>query len=621
MSPLWFLVPAVGIGVWLTLGRPLAGSSEPQVEGKRGPLFGLRRWARAVLFLLAWTVIVSAVLSSWTKSGPRVILTEGSNEELVTDLEARKPREVVALDGGRWSEKLPAVEPREDLAVWLDETSVGVQDPIEVLGWGLHAWDWKRLELSVSRFEPPGKPLGLTEIVWPREVSLGAAVEVVGRLAGEGPHQVRLVGPGGVEDATEFDAGSDPTGFRVEAVPRIVGRTIYRLEIEDSDQNVEQREIALWVRESSFPAVLWIEQAPSFESREVRNWLTALGASIAVGSQITRGRSRWQQANFEPALETPKSQNSTLAVDLGRVDLLVIDPESWRRLGAPDRKRIEVEVSDSGLGVLVLNGGGVVGDIEDLPIAGLVPEEGPIGAIVPLGETSGDRWSGEPRPVHLTWDGAEDRVPPLLGLGHGWRDSATVHPLVVQPGGSSLVAWQTVGKGRVAGSRIHDTYSWILGGEAAHHRSFWSLLLRELARPVSGERWRLRAGPVLLDQPLDVWLDTGELEPEIFLIEPSGVRSRLSPWQELIGWRVTVHPREAGWHRVESAHSQTWVYVSAPTQWIDWDRAQRFRATSAASLGGQETQRTTGSRAPWFFVVGLLLLVLVWVDERLSWAL
>ncbi|MBZ0112868.1 MAG: hypothetical protein K8J08_10435 [Thermoanaerobaculia bacterium] len=600
MNSLWIVLAAACVGAFLTFAGPLGRS--PGGRSTRSAL-------RAALFLLAWLALIAATLfHRETATGPRVLLTEGSNEVAVRALEVRAPGRVVALDGRDWTGILPTIESRRDLAAWLAE-SQDPSAPVEVLGWGLHAWDWTRLDLAVSRFEPPSPATGITEIAWPRELQLGAPLEVVGRLSAEGLSQVRLIGPAGEEAATEIDgvpaAGSgaapEATWFRLQAVPRTTGRLIYELEVDSPGQGPSRREIAVWVRQPSLPAVLWLEAAPTFESRAVRDWLTALGAPVAVSSQISRGRSRWQYANLERGASV---EGEVSTGDLSRFDLLVVDPPSWRRLSRSAREEIETEVRGSGLGILVLTDPETVLDGTDLPLRGFAVEDGP---------------NEPPHPLHLSWDEAAPGVPPLVGSGQGWRIDDTILPLVFEEGGSTVVAWRQMGAGRVAASRLRETYPWILGGEATHHRSFWSRILEELARPLAGERWSWRSGPVLLDQPLDVSLETAESKPEIDLVEPSDQRSRLAAWQELDGWRLTLHPREAGWHRLETADSGTWFFVSRPDAWMDWDRAARTRATEARRVA-VETLDADWPKDRLFAVLGILLLALVWADERLAWS-
>jgi hypothetical protein len=387
----------------------------------------------------------------------------------------------------------------------------------------------------------------------------------------------------------------------LQAVPRTTGRLIYELEVESPGRDPSRREIAVWVREPLLPAVLWLEAAPTFESRAVRDWLTAVGAPVAVSSQITRGRSRWQQANLERGTSL---EPEVASGDLSRFDLLVVDPSSWRRLSRSAREKIEADVRRHGLGILMLTDPETILEGGDLPIRGFVAEEGPIPS---------------PHPLHLSWHGAASVVPPVLGSGEGWRVDDTVYPLVFEEGGSTVVAWRAVGAGRVAASRLSETYSWMLVGEATHHRNLWSRILEELARPVAGERWSWRSGPVLLDQPLEVYLETGESQPEIDLIEPSGQRSRLAPWQEIDGWRLTLHPRELGWHRLATPDGGTWFLVSPAGPWLDWDRAARARATEA-NLVALEPSDSGWPRDRLLALLGSLLLALVWADERRGWS-
>ncbi len=577
------LLLAAGIGFWLTRG-------------------GRRAW----LYVAACSLLSGAVLSDRTPSGAWVLLTEGSSEAQRAALGSRptEPARILDLASPHRTRELPGAETRRDLAYWFRSAQ---EEPtsVEVFGWGLHAWDWRRLDRSVDRFEPPGPLRGLSEIYWSRQLRLGEPLELSGFLRQEGT--LRLIGPAGEEDAASIEVteGVDGAAFRLGTVPRAAGRLLFRLQFESSDGTISTRDIPVAVEPAQTPAVLWLESAPSFESRAVRNWLTDLGAPVAVGARITRGRDRWQQANLglDPELSTERVLDH-----LDRFDLLVLDLQSWPDLTISQRQRIEQEIVQDGLGLLVLFGGSNPLPPIELPLAGLEP--------------LADDGAVEPRPLRLWWAGAESQTPLLPGLERGWRLDGETQPLVVSDGGTALAAWRPWGRGRVAGSQLGETFPWLLQGEGKAHHRLWSHLIEELARPGRGERWRWRSGPVLRDQPLDLVLQTAATPPEITLTDPTGHQARLAPWQEVDHWRVTWRPRATGWHRLATTESEAWLFVSPPTDWTDWDRAERYRATQTATraLEAPEPPPTPAPRpAPWFWALGTLLLLLVWTAEGLGW--
>ena len=102
---------------------------------------------------------------------------------------------------------------------------------------------------------------------------------------------------------------------------------------------------------------------------------------------------------------------------------------------------------------------------------------------------------------------------------------------------------------------LSDSFRWLLAGETRAFGLLWNRLVGELARGASAGRWRLPAGPVAVDHPIDVTVeleDAGPAIPRALLTDPvgrvpiAGLQEELDPGR----WRYRIWPRVAGWHRL-----------------------------------------------------------------------
>jgi hypothetical protein len=572
-----------------------------------------KAWRLAAIALAAlalWFLVAQPTLERRIDRGSALVLTAGATRRLAEEsgLRIDQAIPVVALPGADpWS---AWVLEAPDVATFLRHHPEVAR--LELLGDGLEPWDLEGLSVAVDIVATPPPGVGVGAVMWSRELGAGDTLEVTGSLSvlPESGSELRLVGPDGAEASVELTTspGRGPVPFSLQLTPPRAGRFLYDLVVEGQGNGSEAiGSIDVQVREADPPAVLWLEGAPSFETRFVKEWLVGLGGELAIRSRVSRDRYHFEYHHLD------RVGLDSLTPDLlGRFDLLVVDQRSWVLMTVAERVLVTEAVEDRGMGLLLrLDPGGEQSGANDLPLG-----------FTALRLEGVERLLVQPPGAQSDGFAALETVPFELELGSGTT------PLFEDRAGRLLAVARPLGRGTVGGTLLRQTYPWILDGQPAAHRRYWSRLLEVLSRPSTQPRWHLRPGPILVDEPLDLELSWSGEADELPAAaygpadqEPMSVAMRQDPLRPG-RWTARVWPSSTGWHRVETAGADLDFWVADSDAWPEWQRQRRARATRlAAARGSREHQPTEATvrvpapRLPAFLLL-LACLGALWLDER-----
>ncbi len=548
---------------------------------------------------LLWLTLPSPPADS---GGPVLLVTAGTTpaalEAAGLGLETYRPAFVLG-HGGDWP---AAIERLRDTGAL---TSRYPGRAIQVAGHGLDPWDAERLARnSATRARPtistlavPSLPAGIAHISWQRGLEVGEPLVVTGRLAPAFQQAVtlRLSGSGGVAER-QIDPEDGEGIFEIEVTPPGNGRFLFDLTLTSADgRSLQIGTVDADVRSVQPPALLWLERAPSFETRHVKEWLADQGGRVAVRSMVSRDRYRYEYHNLE------RSDLTHLTADrLRPFEVVVLDHPTWVSLAASERRLLEGRVEAGTLGLILR---------------------------LDLGRSGGERlpFGARARRIagldHLMvrpalFDDAIDpiAIPPF-------ELEASGEPLITDQAGRVLALRQRRGLGSVALTAVVGSYRWALGGRPDIHRQYWLALVEGVAPRVGGIRWLLPPGPILPDEPLSITL-AADYPPEVTLREPDGRKSRLSMRQHPTQPRrfsTTLWPRMEGWHQLTALDADASFWVDAAAGWTTWRLARRQRVTQAAGSHGLQAGHQAPAK-PWgrllAFALVIAALATAWIDER-----
>ena len=546
--------------------------------------FRARRVAAVIAAAAALTFLAADRGVTRTTGNTAIVVTEGATPSRVRRLadSAGAPVYVLA-EAGDTRAFGDGARPTPDIAA-LVRAAPSVQRLV-ITGWGL---DSAALAAAGDRsitFAPAPVPPGIATVRWPGIVPLGGRLIVRGTATGvPAGTPIQLVGPEGVADSGRIAPDST---FALGTRPPAAARLRYALRLLPAGGAAAAETLGVSIVERPPPRVLILDRSPSFESRYLEDWLRDAGGSLAVRTEISRGRYRTRYLNR--AADAGRLSPSVLR----SFDVAVLGTRTLAALAPSERAALESAVRDSGLGVVL------------------------------RAEDAMPRGSGLLGGFSLDASGAVDRISRLV-----WRNDSTgraavgVAPLVLRgddatrslasdSAGSSVAAWRRTGAGAVAVSLVTTPSRWRLGGEAERFASYWSLLLGAVSRPAAAG-WEV-TGPPMIDRPLRLVRYGPDTTPAAVVDGPDGGRDSVFLAQDVIvptRWEGSYWPRTAGWHRV-SSDSHTLDFDVAAVGWQTLEATALHRATAerAAVVTASATRNAPGRsrRIPPIVLFGVFL--------------
>lgn len=570
-------------------------------------------WRRAAILIAASAMFVLIVQPRIKRSvdlRTALVLTPGATRQVAED-------NGFTIDSSVLSVALPGVEPwststdsAPDLATYLRRHPE--VDHLRVLGAGLEPWDLVELSPSVDGTGLVSPEPGVAVVSWRRRLRLGEWLRVTGHLVGltRGTATLRLEGPGESSTNVELSAaeGEGPVPFTLQLQPPGSGRFLYRLSVTGATGIADSSEVVdVHVVEADLPAILWLEDAPNFETQHFKRWLADEGGELAIRTRISRDRYHLEFHNLE-----------TLALSgldpdlLRRFDLLIAEQRAWVRLSPAEQAVIEQACRETGLGVLVrLGPDGIAEDDSGWPLGfsgSRIPDVDQL-LVQPAGEIGAQVSPVETAPFELAL-------------------APSMTPLFTDRVGRVLAIGRPLGRGSVGVTLLRQTFSWVLEGFPETQRRYWRRLIEALARPEDSSAWQIAPGPVFVDEPLELALRRStEIEaiPEASFGRIDESQAAIAMRQDPVvpsHWTAQVWPSSAGWHGLEADGVDLEFYVAEDELWPSLRQQRRRAATRLAALRPRSDRLESATlvdrpipRWP-FFAIVLLCLGLLWLDER-----
>ncbi|SEL26423.1 hypothetical protein SAMN05216262_10875 [Colwellia chukchiensis] len=395
---------------------------------------------------------------------------------------------------------------------------------LKIWGDGLTEQQWQPLRLfqqqqqtqnsAVITFEYVASQLqtGLVALHWQRQLNLGQALTVTGRLqraVNESKHyRLSLVHHDQVLDSAIL---TNHETFSLTTTSKVTGLFSYQLQlsaITNKASNVTEavseqparlfETIAVSVVKAQPVRVLVKQSAPSFETRKLKQWLSQTGNQIHVISQISE--QQWAQqllnpinaAHYASVSDTvggnKKQAQATAdhrlsASLLANNDLLIIDSRALLALSAPEVSALYHAITQ-GLGLLIWADASLLGKKSQASHKDMTK----LLNLFTLSSADSTLAS-----VNVTWP----KQPPL-GDAQTLSAQAAIaliansaQSLVMANSGQALVVKQTLGLGVVAMSSLQQSYQWALQTSPAIYSHYWQYLLSHLLRNNNHTKWLL----------------------------------------------------------------------------------------------------------------------------------
>ncbi|HET9706804.1 MAG TPA: hypothetical protein VFP39_00730 [Gemmatimonadales bacterium] len=429
---------------------------------------------------------------------------------------------------------------------------------LHVVGWGLDADDWARLESIPVTVHAAPLPAGFTRASWPAHIVLGDRLTVDGTLSGRRASTVELVDLTGIVDSSAVDSAG---AFHLETQPRAAGPMLYTVRVRGA---AAAETLGVDVAPPPIWRVLVLESAPRPETTVLRDWLARRRGVVAVRSTVSRDRVHREFVN-RPSTSLEVVTGSLLS----QFDIVMIDGRTLAGLGTQERAALHRAVEVDGLGVL------------------LVPDTVRTDFFLDFAELR--RGDLEERLVRPVWYGRGGREPLAAAVAaepYALVDRFGTAPLIGDGFGHALAQVAPRGAGRVTLSLITGTARWRRSGLTDTYASYWSRLLAATAAPSRDTpRWSVATpGPWIVGRPVALEAATERPLTTALVVDPAGTGDTVFLARDASGrWRGIYWPRTPGWHTLGGDGGPA-MYVQRPGSWVGVRADRRLAASIQAGI-------------------------------------
>lgn len=497
---------------------------------------------------------------------------------------------------------------------------------LDIRGYGLNADQWQNLpgDLTLKYHPPPND--GFTEMRWSRHLVKGQALSVSGRFNDETRSviELRLLDPAD-KPVTETRIRNGEW-FRMDARPKSKGRLGYKLQAWDGESLLAEEPVALDVGTSTPIRIMVYQSAPSFETRQLKNFATTQGAEVLVHTMISKGRSISQSANLARNAETAISPRT-----LANQDIVIMDGRTLAGLANPQLQWLD-DAIEQGLGVLILADTSLLESFNRFSTDLLrgfsleYDQDAKPAAIPQLPDNGTVR---------------HDLALPVAAMNLQASHAGT-EVLLDDGAGRILAAQHGKGLGHVAISLVKQSQRLLTSGHRAAWSNHWASLIAAVARPeknsflIPAEDTSFFSPGV--KTPVCAMSSTGPLS---VTITPPGDEAGQGPFElplvqgqtgspRLCAW---FWPQSSGWHRIDlrgandeqilDRHS---VHITDPGQWLAQMRQERIVDTRNRLAGHDgDTAQASGGKLvsealnnTWLWCVLVIFAGLLWLERKLD---
>ncbi|MGO4891782.1 hypothetical protein [Flavobacterium sp. W21_SRS_FM6] len=601
-----------------------------------------------VIAAVALMLLLTEVQISQQKLSKAWLLTAGHlsevNRKTIQDAQGEDPAYV--LQGERLTPAIDSSNMRQlshlsQLADWQPRLQ-----QLTVVGDGLSAEQWQSLvaqfpELLIEYV--PSEPIsGLLNMSWPRHPQLGAPITISGQLfiadkqdAQSTWYKLSLLDP--TQQTLQSHTLRNGDDFEFTLPAQLAGNWHYEVQVyKSAEQNVDDspmisETIALSV-ESPQPFNLLIYQsAPSFETRNVKDWATAFNAAVSVVSQISKTKHLVQHYNYA---DKPSATFNLNNKTLSSFDLMLMDGRAYNALESDQKKTLHSAV-EQGLGLLILADASVVQSTAQ-PNDELLSRFS-LSAISPVQKNE----------VFVKW--AEQQPSKALDVQPFILETDQGQTWVTTTQGQALVSSVAIGKGYVALSLINSSYQWQLSGASEHYSQFWQYLSAQLATTSGLGYWleQARDSLPIVQQRMSLCALTTAKTPFVKqtsqLASLHGIQRQTFPlarapfqtekycgqiWPDTSTWlRFSLYdgaPQPATEQDAQTAPviDEQYLYVYQADDWQAWQQQRKQRASlyqakrSQALTAPRPTEQSEALNKRWSLLVFLLACTALWIERK-----
>lgn len=574
--PVWIIIPGI-LGLFSVLLWK---------EIKRNQKYlPLRLIAQLIVLISILGILLRPAYRLGQETSGIAILTPGYSKNQIDSLLTAHPQLLLI--------RTPDSEiysPSETLKTYFELTAL--QDQIKfIAGEGLPYHALELIPACKFQFLPAESPVGIQQLNLPQNIKANQQAFIEGIIKSNITTTLLLSGAAGKEDSATVQPGL--TSFRLRFKPKEAGTFVYKLQYRDQ-AGYKTEQIPVVVKEGERLNILLLQKFPTFETRQLKNFLAENGNRLTLRYQVSKNNFRYEYANT-----TPLQFTSLTPPLLEAFDLVIIDSDALETLRPSEKISMEKSIK-GGLGLILLP---LKADESDQIRKRFIP--------ISFKKITKDT-------AHL---GTKPEVLPRLSIQI--QPSASVFS-VVKNKTDVLSAYTFIGIGKTGIQLLQETYRIALEGNTETYASLWSPLIEKTARKQT-EKFRIKIltdFPVYENEPMDVEvISTTEIHPRL---TDDGMLLPLTEDVRIDNlWFGNTWVGIPGWHQLTADSTTHHYFVSCRHTWESLRLTNQLHANTIASTtwakaGHINTLSLQNQMSPViFFILFLLASGFLWLAPKL----
>ena len=479
---------------------------------------------------------------------------------------------------------------------------------LHIVGDGLPDYALDMLSGKSASFYLNEPPAGLRKLNYNKRITVGKNLKLSGEYRHENEAMYRLFiqSPGGKKLIRTFEKAG-LYAFEVELPMKEAGQFLFSLLVEDhSGELLAKEDFPVVIDQAQAIRVFLLNQAPTFESKYLKNWLADEGYSVAVRSTISRDKYKTEFLNG-----SRKNLNRISEDLLDEFDVLLLDVQTLAALSRSEQNQI-LSAVNQGLGLCLL--------------ANTPPKDWSL----PSGLKSSINFPLQTGAAGFSVENSFE----LTKIPFSIAEDFGIFPILQSNSGQTVAAWKILGEGRISLNLIPDTYLLLLDGKAELYHRFWSPIIGTTARQHARKTFWESEGHLCIQpkQPLDLQLTYEGMPPvgQFTNRQDSTAISFYFRQHPFIPgrWTATIWPDSSGWMQVflkDFPETSEWFYVQEKTAWNTLCTSHQIEKTRIWSLehppSDQLQMPVEKESHPvplwWLYFLFLVAAITLWLEEKL----